>query len=504
MDTHNIFHAADEHFGVMQEFLHSPQSQRLDLSGVEEYLSTDGRELLRQLLRAHITARNGGDVGPRVVGTDGMVRTHKRLRPRTLITLFGPIVIRRVGYAMPHVSSLFPLDAMLNLPPINISYTLQKHFIQEVMTSSFKEARDALMRWTGVRLSNDHAQQIVHDAAQDFVRFYTRQCAREQVEARLLPVLVLTSDGKGVVVRTQDLRPATRKRALHAATSPQQSVASRPRRYLRRIATVASVYEITRFIRTADDVVESFFHSEPRPAVQRPAPQAKRLWASLAQTPDAVTGQLFDEALQRDPEHSKEWVVLVDGDPHQIQRFQSWAQRLHIPLTIICDIVHVLGYLWKAGAVLQREALIAPWVRDALLRVLLGHSGVVAATMRAAATRRKLSATVREPLDICARYLQNHAPYLRYAQYLKAGYPIATGIIEGGCRYLVKDRMELTGARWSLAGAEALLKLRAVKVSGDFSAYWTFYEQQQYDRIHKQFYQNPEILTQEDSETLLF
>lgn len=162
--------------------------------------------------------------------------------------------------------------------------------------------------------------------------------------------------------------------------------------------------------------MERFFHSEPRPAVQRPAPQAKRLWASLAQTPDAVTGQLFDEALQRDPAHSKEWVVLVDGDPHQIQRFQSWAQRLHVPLTILCDIVHVLGYLWKAGAVLQRDALIAPWVRDAVLRGLLGHSGVVVATMRAAATRRKFSAPDREPLDICARYLQNHAPYLRYAQ----------------------------------------------------------------------------------------
>jgi hypothetical protein len=172
---------------------------------------------------------------------------------------------------MSHVSSLFPLDAMLNLPPINIAYTLQKHFIQEVITNSFKEAREALMRWTGVSLSNDHAQQSVHDAAQDFVRFYTRQCAREQVEARLLPVLVLTSDGKGVVVRTQDLRPATRKRALQAATSSQQHVTSPPRRYVRRIATVASVYEITRVSRTADDVVESFFHSGSHPSIQRPA-----------------------------------------------------------------------------------------------------------------------------------------------------------------------------------------------------------------------------------------
>lgn len=101
------------------------------------------------------------------------------------------------------------------------------------------------------------------------------------------------------------------------------------------------------------------------------------------------------------------------------------------------------------------------------------------------------------PIDACARYLLNHAPYLAYHDYLKHGYPIATGVIEGACRYLVKDRMEITGARWSLEGAEAMLKLRAVKVSGDFSAYWTFYEQQQYERIHKHLFRNPSVLSSE-------
>jgi len=106
-----------------------------------------------------------------------------------------------------------------------------------------------------------------------------------------------------------------------------------------------------------------------------------------------------------------------------------------------------------------------------------------------------MTKTVREPVDACARYVLNHAPYLAYHEYLKQGYPIATGVIEGACRYLVKDRMELTGARWSLVGAEAVLKLRAVKVSGDFSTYWTFYEQQQFERVHKPLYQNSSVLT---------
>jgi hypothetical protein len=76
----------------------------------------------------------------------------------------------------------------------------------------------------------------------------------------------------------------------------------------------------------------------------------------------------------------------------------------------------------------------------------------------------------------------------------KNGYPIATGIIEGACRYLVKDRMEITGARWGLKGAEAILKLRAIKISGDFQKYWKFYEQQQYIRNHKILYQDPSVI----------
>jgi hypothetical protein len=265
------------------------------------------------------------------------------------------------------------------------------------------------------------------------------------------------------------------------------------------MATVASAYEVARFVRTPDEIVDRFFAPPPHPPLHRPVPKAKRLWASLTQPSKAVIQTLFEDALRRDPRHTKDWVVLVDGDLHQIARVQACAERFAVPLTIVCDIVHVLGYLWKAGAVLQRKEVVAPWVQNTLLRVLLGHSQVVAATMRAAATRRKLSVTARKPVDICARYLQNHAPYLAYHQYLKAGYPVATGVIEGGCRHLVKDRLALTGARWSLDGAEALLKLRAVKVSGDFAAYWSFYERQQYGRIHERFYQTPAVLTHGDS-----
>ncbi len=88
--------------------------------------------------------------------------------------------------------------------------------------------------------------------------------------------------------------------------------------------------------------------------------------------------------------------------------------------------------------------------------------------MKASATKRKLNHQQRQGVDKCADYLLKYRKFLQYAQYLAIGLPIATGVIEGACRYLVKDRMELTGARWRLAGAETILRLRALQASGDF------------------------------------
>jgi hypothetical protein len=102
------------------------------------------------------------------------------------------------------------------------------------------------------------------------------------------------------------------------------------------------------------------------------------------------------------------------------------------------------------------------WVSKRLQLILEGKSSSVAALLRRSATLRQLTTEERKPVDNCARYLLNNANYLKYDDYLKAGLPIATGVIEGACRHLIKDRMDITGARWSLAGAEAVLRLRSL------------------------------------------
>jgi hypothetical protein len=133
-------------------------------------------------------------------------------------------------------------------------------------------------------------------------------------------------------------------------------------------------------------------------------------------------------------------------------------------------------------------------VEERLSRILFGDSSQVAAGMRRSATLRGLTKRRRKTVDACANYLLGHTRYLRYDRYLAAGLPIATGVVEGACRHLIADRMDLTGARWSLAGAEAVLRLRALRSSGDFDEYWRFHERCEYERNHASRYQGGKVV----------
>ena len=121
-------------------------------------------------------------------------------------------------------------------------------------------------------------------------------------------------------------------------------------------------------------------------------------------------------------------------------------------------------------------------------RVLEGHAGKVAGTIRRTATNRRLDPASRKLADDAANYLTSKGPYLDYRTALANGAPIATGIIEGACRHLVKDRLDITGARWGLAGAEAILKLRAIKANGDFDQYWDYHLAQERHHVHQARY----------------
>jgi hypothetical protein len=302
--------------------------------------------------------------------------------------------------------------------------------------------------------------------------------------------MVMSVDGKGVVMRTQDLREQTRKAAKARKHKMGARLSKGEKKNAKRMATVAAVYTIAPFVRRPEDLVPE--NNSARTEPPRPRPKKKRIWASLEKTPQEVIEKVFEEAAYRDPAHQKNWVALVDGNKAQIRILRRMARDKGVDLTIIVDIIHVIEYLWDAGRVFYPEAgsELESWVRVRLLEILRGKAGYVAGGMRRSATRRGLLCKERKPADACANYLLTYAPYLKYNHYLAQGFPIATGVVEGACRHLVKDRMEVTGARWSLTGAEAVLRLRALRSSRDFDEYWAFHESQEYERNHRARYAN--------------
>ena len=225
-----------------------------------------------------------------------------------------------------------------------------------------------------------------------------------------------------------------------------------------------------------------------------PAPQAKAKWvtASVADNAATVIGKVFDEAERRDPRHRRTWVALVDGNNHQIHRIEAEAKDRGADITIVVDLIHVLEYLWDAVWCFFAEGDTAAeaWVADRALAVLQGHARDVATGIKRRATAARLAKNKRIKADACATYLTNKADYLDYPTALAEGWPIASGVIEGTCRYLVADRMDITGARWSVNGAEAVLKLRAIRANNDFDEYWKFHLDNERQRVHETRYAN--------------
>ncbi|WP_406482244.1 hypothetical protein [Streptomyces sp. NBC_01615] len=182
----------------------------------------------------------------------------------------------------------------------------------------------------------------------------------------------------------------------------------------------------------------------------------------------------------------------MDGAPHQIDLINEQAAARGVQVHIVIDIIHVLEYLWSAAHALHPGAGkdIEAWVARTARTIVAGDVLTAAETIRTAATDTGIAPGGNKGIDDAVAYATNKADYLRYDTALAAGWPIATGIIEGACRHLVKDRLDITGARWGLAGAEAVLKLRALRTNGDFDAYWAWREQQEYTRNHQARYRN--------------
>lgn len=484
------FSAADAAFEGLKQALVDPERMGMTHREVEDFVNVQGREVLRLLVEAQFKLRGLRVATEPVVGADGVERTHVRPRERGLQTIFGEVRLGRLCHGQRGVDSLSVVDAELSLPAEFYSLGLRRLVALEAAKVSFDEVVAAVKTTTGVDIPKRQVEELATRAAADMEEFYERRLAAANEGTG--EILAITTDGKGVSMRHEDLRPATRKAAEKRRPKRKKRRSKGEKGATRRMAQVAAVYTVAPHLRAPEDIVQELHPASeaggPRPP--RPKPENKRVWASVTHDAAVVIAQAFEEAEKRDPERRKRWVVLVDGAEHQLECVGRCIRELGVNAVVIVDIIHVIEYLWGAANAFFGEGAneAEAWVNERLYRVLCGGASDVAAGMRRSATKRGLTATRREPIDRCAHYLLRLKDHLRYHEYLAAGFPIATGVIEGACRYLVKDRMDITGARWTLAGAEAVLRLRALRASGDFDEYWTFHEARHHRTTHLERY----------------
>jgi hypothetical protein len=493
--------SAREYFFELERNLMSEESRRKSIGDVEEQLYAEIMELGRRLIQEQIDARGDGHVGAALVREDGQRLSNKRLVTRHLETLVGEVEVKRVGYGHCGESSIFPKDRQMFLPKKVYSSPVQQKVCREAVRSAYDEIDETLSEYTGAHVPKRQSLEIVTQAAEDFDAFYQERSAhahaqtpvhtRPQVQRIDLQgdILGETGDGKGIPMRDEGLREPTRKRAMSQKLSNRRSKGEKKHR--KREAMVASGYTIKPHIRTVDDIMADFFGQKTRECTSPPRPENKRVWASLSKEKAEVFQEMAAEGQQRT---SGVKTAAFVGDGANI--LQDLAKKIRKPqfagtlikFVIILDLLHVLGYLWKAALAFfsegDRQAEV--WVGKYVRMILEGKASVVAGVLRRMAIQRGLHGSKREAVDKAADYFLNNKEYRHYESYLELGLPLASGVIEGACKHLVKDRFEISGARWGLEGADALLKLRSMYQSGDWQDYWKFHIAREQERLHPQ------------------
>jgi hypothetical protein len=476
----------------VEGILESTEMTRKRHSDLEDFLEVKGREWARLMYEEHLALRAALERRTEVVGADGTTRTSARDSERQLHTVVGRVLVPRLSYQAPGAEDLQPMDGALNLPREMFSHGVRRIVAKEVARASFDEVVEIVGDYTGTAIGKRQVEELAVRAAQDFDAFYEQKAASRAPEEDLL---VISTDGKGIVMRHEDLREGTQRAAERSPRKLETRLTPGEKRGRKRMAQVATVYSIAPFVRSASDLVHPL-RDRTLVEARRPRPTDKRVWASVEKSSRTVIREAFEEALRRDPTQARRWVVLVDGANAQLRAVKREARRAGVKVTILVDLIHVLEYVWDAARALFGESnpKAESWVGDRLLALLSGRSGgEVAQTIRWWAARHKeLTPQAEKAIDEACDYLadRTRTRLMHYKEALHDGLPISTGVIEGACRYLVKDRMDRTGARWSLTGAEAVLRLRAIRASGDFDAYWQFHLEHDHLRNHASRYQD--------------
>ena len=453
----------------------------------EQRIDEVERELFSQLLavgltllQAFVAAQGDGDSGAELSFDDHMLRRLQEPHARRYLSIFGEMLIKRRVYAIREGQKVeqAPLDSRLGLPAGDFSYVLEDWLQRLCVKESFGEAVAGLRMLLNLAPSERAAEQMNQRVAQDAEAFqFTKAPPPGKEEGE---ILVATADGKGVPMR----RPLEER--VHNS-HPRRGKGEKANK--KQMAYVGAVYSIDRFRRTADDVVDEVCRKQR--AEDRPRPQHKQVWAEMTRTLEGETGTGRERAFiemavacqERDPQHRKTLVCLMDGEKALWGMAREWLPRA----VGVLDLFHVLERLWQAAHCFhaERSPEAASFVSHRLRMLLEGKVGYVIGGLRRLRDEHNLKGEKRKRLNAAITYYENNRDHMQYDKYLEAGYPIGSGVAEGACRHLVKDRLECTGMRWTVNGAQAMLHLRAIYLNGNWEDFTNYHIETEQARLYR-------------------
>ncbi len=458
------FIKARKEFEAMVAWIDQADEAGLRIDQVERDLFGRLLALGFALLEAYVAKCGCGDAGETVEKEGRTLRRSAGPHRHRYVSIFGELMLQRFVYAVRPKQKIehAPLDEQLGLPKGECSYVLEDWLQKLCVKDSFDEGVQTLYDWLGVKLNVRVAESINRRMAQHAESYRESQSSpavKEEGE-----IIVLAGDGKGVPMR----------RPLEERIGHSKRRGKGEKKNKKQMAYVGAVYTIDRYPRTADDVVDEV-QREQR-AADRPQPKHKRVWVEMTQQrEDALANgktrlfaRLGIEVESREIDQDQPIVCLMDGERALWTAMRQWLPERTVG---ILDLYHVMEYLWKAAHCFHAEKSQAAeeFVTVRLRMLLEGKVGYLVGGLR-----RKLASlggVKRKRLLRVIGYLENNRAHMRYDEYLAAGYPIGSGVIEGACRHVVKDRMEQSGMRWTVDGAQAMLYLRSIYLNGDWQEF---------------------------------
>jgi hypothetical protein len=444
---------------ILTEVLANPHQEA---HRVEAHIFRQLLQLGLLLLKVFFANHEEGNYGPTLPTAKGIARRGRRSQ-RSYYSIFGKLKMKRYLYQLGQ-ESLAPLDIRLNLPQRCYSYFLAEGVNLININGAYEQTVELLKKFFDLSLSVSAVETISKDSAPFYEAYYEHK-QQQAKPAKPEELTVVSFDGKGV--------PMIKKEAEKI----KGRLGKGEKRQKKKEALVGVSYHIPAHRRNPEEVAGNLVFPEKKDRTSPSAPKAQsiRYIASVEQPKKSVMEQIKEE-VQGESFDQKPLVCVMDGAKSLWKLFERVFKTIKNQVLIL-DIIHVLEYLWLIAHVKYKEGSTeaAQYVYEKLLVILRGKVASYIIELQNEMLTGSWKNSQKKTFGKVITYFKNHRPFMRYDQYLARGYPISSGVVESACSHVVKNRMEIPGARWSLNGAEYILKLRSVVKSQHWEDYWEFY-----------------------------